>query len=78
MLALSRKIGEGIRIGDNIQVTIVKTGHRVKIGIEAPDTVRVLRSELDNWSELSFESPSSSAEAEAVPATSIGWMHPTC
>lgn len=47
MLILSRKIGEQIRIAGDI-VVVVKAiqGDRIKIGIEAPKTIRVLRGEL--------------------------------
>jgi carbon storage regulator CsrA len=47
MLVLSRKTHETIVIGSDIQVTVVSvSANRVKIGIQAPDDVRVLRSEL--------------------------------
>lgn len=47
MLVLSRKSGQQIRIGDEITVTIVKSqGNTVRIGIEAPKEVRVVRAEL--------------------------------
>lgn len=47
MLVLSRKIDESIIIADNIEITIVDIiGERVKIGIEAPKEVRILRSEI--------------------------------
>lgn len=47
MLVLTRKRSEMIRIGDNIVVKVIQTGRSsVKIGIEAPLDVRVLRSEL--------------------------------
>lgn len=47
MLVLSRKIGEKILIGSDIVVTVTAIDRdRVKIGIEAPDQVRILRSEL--------------------------------
>ncbi len=47
MLVLSRKINEEIVIGDNIKVTVLKLkGNTVRIGIEAPNDVRVLRAEL--------------------------------
>lgn len=47
MLVLSRKATQQIQIGDNIVVTIVQVkGHGVKIGIEAPDNVRIVRSEI--------------------------------
>lgn len=47
MLVLSRKTQETITIGSNIQITVLLVNaKRVKIGIEAPDNVRVLRGEL--------------------------------
>jgi len=47
MLVLTRKRSEMIRIGDDIVVKVIRTGRStVKIGIEAPAHVRVLRAEL--------------------------------
>ena len=52
MLVLSRKIGERILIGDNIAVTVVRiTGNGVRIGIEAPSNVAVIRQELKEQAE---------------------------
>ena len=48
MLVLSRKQNERIRVGDSVVVTIVRvSGDKVRIGIEAPAHVRVLRDELE-------------------------------
>ncbi|MEO1496546.1 MAG: carbon storage regulator [Planctomycetota bacterium] len=50
MLVLSRKETQRIRVGDSIVVTIVKiAGDKVRVGIEAPDDVLVLRDELETW-----------------------------
>ena len=47
MLVLSRKEGERIAIGANITVTALEvSGSRVRIGIEAPNGVKILRQEL--------------------------------
>jgi carbon storage regulator len=47
MLVLSRKVGERIWIGENISVTVVRiTGGGVRIGIEAPSELPVVREEL--------------------------------
>ncbi len=47
MLVLSRKASERIRLGDSIVVTIVRvSGDKVRLGIEAPPDVLVLRDEL--------------------------------
>lgn len=51
MLVLSRKQAERIRLGDSIVVTIVRvSGDKVRLGIEAPPEVVVLRDELDDES----------------------------
>jgi carbon storage regulator len=48
MLVLSRKQNERIRVGESVVVTVVRvSGDKVRIGIEAPPNVRVLRDELD-------------------------------
>lgn len=47
MLVLTRRPGEQIVIGENIRVTVVSLGPgRVKIGIEAPPSVRIDREEI--------------------------------
>jgi carbon storage regulator len=47
MLVLKRKIGQRIIIGDNIIVQVIDVeGRSVKIGIEAPKSVSVVREEL--------------------------------
>jgi carbon storage regulator len=47
MLVLSRKESERIRLGDSIVLTIVRvSGDKVRLGIEAPPDVLVLRDEL--------------------------------
>ncbi|MEM7455686.1 MAG: carbon storage regulator [Planctomycetota bacterium] len=48
MLVLSRKESEKIMLGESIVLTIVRvTGDRVRLGIEAPDDMLILRKELD-------------------------------
>ena len=47
MLVLTRKRSEMIQIGENVVIKVIQTGRStVKIGIEAPDNVRVIRAEL--------------------------------
>lgn len=58
MLVLTRKTQEQIHIGDQITITILKVhGRSVKVGIQAPREVRVIRAEL----------PAEVAENFAVP-----------
>lgn len=47
MLVLSRKAGERILIGDDVVVTIVRIGpNNVRVGIEAPKELPIVREEL--------------------------------
>ena len=47
MLVLTRKLGENIRIGDNVKITVLEVrGAQVKLGIEAPPEVIVHREEI--------------------------------
>ena len=47
MLVLTRKLNEGILIGSDITVTVISIdGDKVRIGIQAPTNVRVIREEL--------------------------------
>jgi carbon storage regulator len=55
MLILSRKIGEQIRIaGDIVVVVTAIQGDRIKIGIEAPKNIQVLRGELATHPRTAF------------------------
>jgi carbon storage regulator len=48
MLVLSRRERERIKLGDSIVVTVVRVaGDKVRLGIEAPPEVVVLRDELE-------------------------------
>lgn len=47
MLVLSRKTGQTIQIDDNISVTVSQVrGGRVRLAIEAPESVRIVRKEI--------------------------------
>ena len=49
MLVLSRKESEKIILGDEIVLTIVRvSGDRVRLGIQAPKDMLILRHELEN------------------------------
>lgn len=50
MLVLSRKQGEKIILGNGVTVTVVSIkGNCVRLGIDAPPDVRILREELAWW-----------------------------
>ena len=68
MLVLSRRKAERIQIGDNIEIVVIEVrSGRVKLGIRAPQEIRVLRSEIamtqavgvvhDTTSEADMEMP---------------------
>ena len=47
MLILTRKVGEALKIGDEVTVTVMGVkGNQVKIGIDAPKDVAVHREEI--------------------------------
>ena len=61
MLVLTRKKAETIQIGDEIVIKVIQTGRgTIKLGIEAPADVRVLRGEV---------AQAAAELAEAGPAT---------
>jgi carbon storage regulator len=62
MLILSRKESECIHLGDDIIVTVVRVnGDKVRIGVQAPPHIKILRTELElNWGEQ--------ASIESLPA----------
>jgi len=63
MLVLSRKETQRIRLGDSIVITIVKiSGDKVRVGIEAPSNVLVLRDELE------VHEPAVAEKKESAPA----------
>ncbi|THE12346.1 carbon storage regulator [Bacillus timonensis] len=47
MLVLTRKVNESIKIGDEIEITILSvSGEQIKIGIDAPKHVEIHRKEV--------------------------------
>ena len=46
MLVLRRSQGQSIHIGDSIKITVLGTGRRPQIGIEAPSEISVHREEI--------------------------------
>jgi carbon storage regulator len=65
MLVLSRKESQKIKLGDSIIVTVVRvSGDKVRLGIEAPSDILVLREELEQR-----DSPQKSGAAPAEKDT---------
>ncbi|MGN1399871.1 MAG: carbon storage regulator CsrA [Bacillus sp. (in: firmicutes)] len=47
MLVLTRKVGESIKIGDHIEITVVESkGDQIKLGIKAPNNIDIHRKEI--------------------------------
>ena len=46
MLVITRRPGEYVLIGDDIKVHLLEKGNQVRLGIEAPRDVPILRNEL--------------------------------
>jgi carbon storage regulator len=62
MLVISRKLGERVFVGEEIVVTVLEVmGNRVRLGIDAPAAMPILREELRQRSEAIRE-----RELEAV------------
>ncbi|MBN1854961.1 MAG: carbon storage regulator [Pirellulales bacterium] len=58
MLVLTRKSGESIRIGNDIELIIRRiSGTRVTLAIEAPRDVSILRGELESFDEIYDREP---------------------
>ena len=56
MLVISRKLKESILIGDDIELTITEIGpDKIKIGINAPKEIPILRKELVETSRMNAE-----------------------
>ncbi len=63
MLVLSRRVGEKIKVGDDVVVTILAIkGNQVRVGIEAPSTTTILRDELEPFARS--HQPSREREAD--------------
>lgn len=64
MLVLTRKISQQIQIGDGVVITILQVkGNSVRVGIEAPREVRVVRGELDPKNDATTSTSTTAAAA---------------
>ena len=71
MLALSRKPGEKVVIGNGITLTVVEVrGDRVRLAFHAPEEVRILRGELACWQ----EEPAGATGLQTLRASGEGTM----
>ena len=72
MLILQRKAGESLLIGDQIKVTVasVEAGGRVRLAIDAPRSMTILRSELRR----AMDANQDAAREEASPMELLGLL----
>lgn len=62
MLVITRKVGESIIISDKVEVSVLEVvGDKVKLGINAPREIKIIRSEL----KIAKETNEQSAEVSA-------------
>ena len=72
MLVLTRKHQEKIRIGDHITITVLKTkGKTVRLGIEAPAEIPVIRGEL-TFAGQEVEWTADDEKSEAAASRKVG------
>lgn len=72
MLVLTRKLQQQIKIGDQVTITILRVkGQTVRVGIEAPRDVRVVRGELPHGSDLPGGSHTAAGEESVIDETTF-------
>ena len=70
MLILTRRIGESLRIGDEVSVTVLGIkGSQVRIGVNAPKSVSVHREEV--YDRINDENSKNSEDNEKNPKKNV-------
>jgi carbon storage regulator len=72
MLILTRRVGEALKIGDDVTITVLSVrGHQVRIGIDAPKDVGVHREEI--YAKIHGEEPQLDKQVDhnAKPSDSL-------
>ena len=73
MLILSRKVNEKIMIGDDISVSIIEVrGDQVRIGVDAPKTVKVFRQEV--FDAIKAENKAAAESKPVLPVVDFGGL----
>lgn len=73
MLVLTRRIGEGIMIGDDIEVKVLDvSGEKVRVGIDAPREVGVYRTEVFERIESEWQDTGGAGQAQAAGGSTNG------
>jgi len=70
MLILSRKVNEKIMIGDDISISIIDIrGDQIRIGVDAPKSVKVFRQEV--FDAIKAENKAAAQSAAVLPVLDI-------
>jgi carbon storage regulator len=79
MLVLTRRKGERLLIGDDIEITVIEVkGDGVRIGVEAPKGIRILRQEVvAAVSEANVAAAQSGPDAAATLASLLAPLAPS-
>ena len=73
MLVLSRKKGQTLVIGDDIEITVIDIqGDQIRLGVEAPKHVKVYRKEL--YEEIQAENRNAAKIAKSVTPAELNDM----
>jgi carbon storage regulator len=71
MLILSRKVNEKIMIGEDISVSIIEVrGDQVRLGVDAPKTVKVFRQEV--FDAIRAENRAAAESSPVFPELNLG------
>jgi carbon storage regulator len=71
MLILSRKLDEGITIGDDVVIKVLEINKgSIKLGIDAPRTTQILRNELKEAVESANTSATTGVDASVLQGLS--------
>jgi carbon storage regulator len=71
MLILSRKVNEKIMIGDDVSVSVIEIrGDQVKLGVDAPRSVKVFRREV--FDAIMAENRAAAESAATLPQVDLG------
>jgi carbon storage regulator len=74
MLILTRRIGESVVIGDDINITVLGVkGNQVRLGVNAPKDVSVHREEI--YQRIQFEKEGGEKSGNTASITKIGGSH---
>jgi carbon storage regulator len=77
VLVLSRRAGESINIGDDVIVTVLEVrGDVVRVGIDAPRSIRVHREEVYRELQAANRAAAQTQEAAAVAVAALAALFP--